>query len=61
MKITILGCGSSLGVPALKYGWGVCDPKNPKNRRTRSSVIIEEAETVFYDNQDHFRSKGNEK
>lgn len=47
MKVTILGCGSSLGVPALKYGWGVCDPKNPKNRRTRSSVIIEEAETVL--------------
>lgn len=47
MKVTILGCGSSLGVPALKYGWGVCDPKNPKNRRTRSSIIIEEAETVL--------------
>lgn len=47
MKITILGCGSSMGVPALKYGWGICDPKNPKNRRTRSSVIIEEAGTVL--------------
>lgn len=41
MKITILGCGSSLGVPALKYGWGECDPLNPKNRRTRSSIMIE--------------------
>lgn len=47
MKITILGCGSSLGVPALRYGWGTCDPTNPKNRRTRSSIIIEEAETVL--------------
>lgn len=47
MKITVLGCGSSLGVPALKYGWGICDPKNPKNRRTRSSIIIEEKETVL--------------
>jgi len=47
MKITILGCGSSLGVPALKYGWGACDPSNPKNRRTRSSIIIEEAGTVL--------------
>ena len=47
MKITILGCGSSLGVPALKYGWGICNPKNPKNRRTRSSIIIEEAGTVL--------------
>ncbi|MDR0632211.1 MAG: MBL fold metallo-hydrolase [Holosporaceae bacterium] len=41
MKITILGCGSSSGVPALKYGWGSCDPNNPKNRRLRSSIIIE--------------------
>ena len=47
MKITILGCGSSLGVPALKYGWGICDPENSKNRRTRSSIIIEEAGTVL--------------
>ncbi|MBO4405481.1 MAG: MBL fold metallo-hydrolase [Alphaproteobacteria bacterium] len=47
MKITILGCGSSMGVPALKYGWGICDPKNPKNRRTRSSIIIEDAGTVL--------------
>ncbi len=47
MKVTILGCGSSLGVPALKYGWGICDPKNPKNRRTRSSIIVEKAETTL--------------
>ncbi len=47
MKITILGCGSSLGVPALKYGWGVCDPSNPKNRRTRSSIIIEDKDTTL--------------
>ncbi len=47
MKITVLGCGSSLGVPALKYGWGMCDPKNPKNRRTRSSIMIENAGTTI--------------
>lgn len=41
MIVTILGCGSSLGVPALKYGWGKCDPNNPKNRRTRSSIKID--------------------
>ncbi|MDR2107416.1 MAG: MBL fold metallo-hydrolase [Holosporaceae bacterium] len=41
MKVTILGCGSSSGVPMLKYGWGDCDPNNPKNRRSRSSVLIE--------------------
>lgn len=41
MFVTVLGCGSSLGVPALKYGWGNCDPGNPKNRRTRSSIKID--------------------
>lgn len=41
MHITILGCGSSLGVPALRYGWGQCNPDNPKNRRTRSSIKID--------------------
>ena len=45
MKITILGCGSSLGVPALCYGWGNCDPNNEKNRRTRSSIFIEHNNT----------------
>lgn len=47
MKITVLGCGSSLGVPALKYGWGNCNPNNPKNRRTRSSILIEQSGTVL--------------
>ncbi|MBE6447526.1 MAG: MBL fold metallo-hydrolase [Alphaproteobacteria bacterium] len=41
MKITVLGCGSSLGVPALGHGWGDCDPLNQKNRRTRSSIFID--------------------
>ncbi|MDR1236329.1 MAG: MBL fold metallo-hydrolase, partial [Holosporaceae bacterium] len=41
MKITVLGCGPSGGVPTLKYGWGDCDSNNPKNRRLRSSIIIE--------------------
>lgn len=42
-KVTILGCGSSNGVPSVGLGWGNCDPKNPKNRRLRSSILIEEA------------------
>jgi phosphoribosyl 1,2-cyclic phosphate phosphodiesterase len=45
MKATILGCGSSLGVPALGYGWGKCDESNPKNRRSRSSIILEKDST----------------
>ena len=40
-RLTILGCGSSGGVPRIGPDWGACDPKNPKNRRRRASVLIE--------------------
>lgn len=39
---TILGCGSSQGVPRPDGHWGACDPKNPKNRRRRASFLIEQ-------------------
>ena len=39
ISITILGCGSSGGVPRVSSGWGACDPKNPKNRRKRCSIL----------------------
>jgi phosphoribosyl 1,2-cyclic phosphate phosphodiesterase len=38
---TILGCGSSMGVPRPALGWGACDPTNPKNRRRRTSLLVE--------------------
>ncbi|MXU65665.1 MBL fold metallo-hydrolase [Oceanomicrobium pacificus] len=38
---TILGCGSSGGVPRLGGIWGACDPDNPKNRRRRCSLLVE--------------------
>ena len=41
MKFTILGCGSSGGVPRPALGWGDCDPNNPKNRRRRTSFLVE--------------------
>jgi len=41
LTVTILGCGSSGGVPRPALGWGVCDPKNPKNRRRRTSILID--------------------
>jgi phosphoribosyl 1,2-cyclic phosphate phosphodiesterase len=41
LKITILGTGSSGGVPRVGGDWGACDPKNSKNRRRRCSVIVE--------------------
>ena len=41
LTYTILGCGSSMGVPRVALGWGDCDPNNPKNRRRRCSLLIE--------------------
>lgn len=43
LTYTILGCGSSMGVPRVALGWGSCDPNNPKNRRRRCSLLIERA------------------
>ncbi len=47
MKVTVLGCGSAGGVPLIGNVWGNCDPNNPKNRRTRPSVLVEEGETTL--------------
>ncbi|MBM6581494.1 MBL fold metallo-hydrolase [Microvirga sp. BT689] len=41
LRLTILGCASSAGVPRVGVGWGACDPANPKNRRRRCSVLVE--------------------
>jgi phosphoribosyl 1,2-cyclic phosphate phosphodiesterase len=42
LTITILGCGSSGGVPRIgPAGWGACDPSNPRNRRLRCSILVE--------------------
>jgi len=48
MKITLLGTGASAGVPMIggadgSGDWGACDPAEPKNRRTRSSIVVESA------------------
>ncbi len=46
MKVTVLGCGGSGGVPFADGtpdgNWGACDPGNPKNRRRRVSILVEE-------------------
>jgi phosphoribosyl 1,2-cyclic phosphate phosphodiesterase len=44
LDFTILGCGSSMGVPRVALGWGDCDPNNPKNRRRRCALLIERAQ-----------------
>lgn len=41
LRATILGCGSSGGVPRLGGVWGACDPTNPRNRRRRCSMLLE--------------------
>ncbi|MFC0245292.1 MBL fold metallo-hydrolase [Falsochrobactrum ovis] len=41
LRFTILGCGSSPGVPRINGDWGNCDPENPKNRRRRASLLVE--------------------
>ncbi len=45
VKITILGCGGAGGVPSISAGWGQCDPKNKKNQRLRSSILVEKSNT----------------
>jgi phosphoribosyl 1,2-cyclic phosphate phosphodiesterase len=41
MKVTVLGCGPSWGVPAIGPDWGRCDPAEPRNRRRRCSLLVE--------------------
>ena len=41
IRATILGCGSSGGVPRLGGLWGECDPSNPKNRRRRCALLVD--------------------
>lgn len=45
LRAIILGCGTSSGVPRIGNDWGECDPAEPRNRRTRVSIIIESPNT----------------
>lgn len=48
MKVTVLGCGSSGGTPLVgATGWGPCDPDEPKNRRLRPSILVEQGATTL--------------
>jgi phosphoribosyl 1,2-cyclic phosphate phosphodiesterase len=46
MRVTVLGCGGSMGVPMVGGNWGHCDPAEPRNRRRRPSILVEAGETV---------------
>jgi phosphoribosyl 1,2-cyclic phosphate phosphodiesterase len=43
LRLTILGCGTSGGVPRIGNNWGACDPLEAKNRRRRCSLLVERA------------------
>lgn len=47
MKVTILGCGTSSGVPRIGNDWGDCDPDEPRNCRRRVSILVNAGETTI--------------
>jgi phosphoribosyl 1,2-cyclic phosphate phosphodiesterase len=47
VRVTMLGSGPSWGVPRIGNGWGACDPTNPRNRRRRVSVLVEEGSSIL--------------
>ena len=50
MKVRILGCGTSTGVPKIGNDWGECDPSDKRNRRLRTSILVDSAgERVLVD------------
>lgn len=62
LTVTILGCGSSGGVPRVGSGWGHCDPAEPRNRRRRCSILVERqghggATTVLVDTSPDLRDQ----
>ncbi|GAB4536574.1 MAG: MBL fold metallo-hydrolase [Roseibium sp.] len=62
IELTILGCGSSAGVPRIGNDWGACDPREPRNRRSRCALLVEKrvenrCTTVLIDTGPDIRSQ----
>jgi phosphoribosyl 1,2-cyclic phosphate phosphodiesterase len=58
MRVRILGCGGSGGVPLIGGNWGACDPAEPKNRRRRCSLLVEhESATILIDTSPDLREQ----
>ena len=58
MRVTVLGCGGSAGVPVASGDWGACDPDDPRNRRKRPSILIEaEGARIVVDTGPDFREQ----
>lgn len=56
MKGIILGCGSSMGVPSVARGFMKCDPNNKKNKRTRSSLLLQkDGVSILFDTPPEIR------
>ncbi|GAA0730085.1 MBL fold metallo-hydrolase [Sphingomonas japonica] len=61
MRVRILGCGTSSGVPRIGNDWGACDPTEPRNRRTRVSALIEtESTRILIDTGPDLRAQLND-
>ncbi len=62
-RFTVLGCSSSPGVPRITGDWGACDPGEPRNRRSRAALLVEQVDetgartTVVVDTGPDFRSQ----
>ncbi|MGE4314355.1 MAG: MBL fold metallo-hydrolase, partial [Pseudobdellovibrionaceae bacterium] len=60
LTLTIMGCGNSYGVPKPGNDWGKCDPNDPKNRRTRCSLLVQSSTTTLViDTGQDFRAQMN--
>jgi phosphoribosyl 1,2-cyclic phosphate phosphodiesterase len=58
MKVTVLGCGGSMGVPMVGNVWGDCDPAEPRNQRSRASIMVETGQvSVLVDTTPDLRSQ----
>jgi phosphoribosyl 1,2-cyclic phosphate phosphodiesterase len=47
MRVTVLGCGPSTGVPVIGGNWGRCDPDDRRNRRRRVSALVEVGSVII--------------
>ena len=58
MQVVILGCGTGGGVPRIGGEWGACNPNEPRNRRSRPSIVVESGETrVLVDSSPDLRTQ----
>jgi phosphoribosyl 1,2-cyclic phosphate phosphodiesterase len=58
LKVTILGCGTSSGVPRIGNDWGACDPAEPRNARRRVSILVNAgATTILVDTSPDLRAQ----